>query len=402
MTSQAPRKLNPIARNLIILVGSIAAIFVVAVSLAVSVGYKPYGVPDSKREAYEQIIAEQERERELLSSPDENKRPIAQVNQRVHDFGLLEPHTTMSHTFKVTNMGADPLAVDVLGTSCKCTTGKLNNGLLNQNESTDVTLEWNTGYQDDDYQQHATIQTNDPLNREIKLTVKGTVRTDLAMPETIALPRTDPLDTARTSFIVHSQLWEDFTISDVRSDDLKEFIWTAEPTSANIAELGDAHARSAWRVQIETVAYDYGTYSGTIEVDVEPAGGAEKITRKLNAAGKVRVPIAFKSPLLDMNEGLNFGTLNSGKEHHFHIGVRVRGKQPAKLVVLDVEPKLIDAKLKPTGSEGQYRLTLTIPADCPGVLFNRKDKHGYVQVGDPENPDFMNWFPMYGGVAVLD
>ncbi|TWT52680.1 hypothetical protein Pla22_03060 [Rubripirellula amarantea] len=394
--------MNPFTRNLVLMVTGFAGLFVVGVALSLSVGYKPYGVPDSRREEYENKIAEIKLKRELLSNPDATNAPLAVVRETTHDFGLLDPHTTMTHSFTISNEGTDPLAVEVLGTSCKCTTGKLTDGLLERGESTEITLEWNTGYEDESYEQNAVVKTSDPLNREITLTVKGTVRTKLAMPEAIGLPNSDPLKTVATSFIVHSQLYEDFTVSDVRSEGLKEFTWRAEPTSTNIAELGDANARAAWRVTIETVAYDYGKYGGSLEVDVEPAGGEEKITREVKVEGKVRVPIAFKSPMLHRTEGLNFGTVNSGKEHVYHVGVQVRGKQPEKLAVLDIEPKELTASIEPTSIEGKYRLTITVPADCPNVMFNRKDKHGYVHVGDPDNPEFMNWFPMYGGVAVLE
>ncbi|MDA8744742.1 DUF1573 domain-containing protein [Rubripirellula amarantea] len=393
--------MNPFARNLFLLALGFSTIFVVGVAFSVSVGYKPYGVPDNRREDYENMLADIALKNELLANLDTSKQPIAVIRKTTHDFGLLDPHTTMTHAFKITNEGNDPLAIEVLGTSCKCTTGTLVNGLLSQGESTDITLEWNTGYQSEAYEQNATIKTNDPLSPEIKLTVKGTVRTKLAIPETVYLPSTDPLKTVKSHFIVHSQLWEDFTISDVRHEGLKEFTWFAEPSDTKIAALGDANARSAWRVNIETVAYDYGTYGGSLEVDIEPVGGEEKVTRTIKVEGKVRAPIAFKSPLLDKDYGLNFGTVNSGKEHNYHLGVQVRGTQPKSLAVLDVKPDELKASIKKTKTEGQYRLTVTVPEDCPNVIFNRKDQHGYVQVGDPSNPEFMNWFPVYGGVAVL-
>lgn len=394
--------MNPFSRNLILMATGFLSIFVVGTVLALSVGYKPDGVPDSRREEYEQKIAEIKLRSVLLANVQAEKRPVAAIKKSTHDFGLLDPHTTMTHSFTISNRGSDPLAIEVVGTSCKCTTGKLTDGLLESGESTEVTLEWNTGYADEAYEQTAVVKTNDPITPEITLTVKGTVRTKLAVPKRIDLPKSDPLETVKTSFIVHSQLFDNFTVSDVRSQRLSEFSWIAEPSSTNIAELGDANARAAWRVTIETVAYDYGKFGGTLEVDVEPEGGEEIITRQVKVTGKVRVPIAFKSPLLDSRTGLNFGTVNSGKEHSYHIGVQIRGEQPDELAVLDMEPKELKASVEPTAIKGKYRLTITIPADCPNVLFNRRDKHGYVQVGDPNNPDFMNWFPMHGGVAVLE
>lgn len=292
--------------------GGAFTVLVAGIALTQVVVYKPYGVPDSQREGYDEIIAEINLKNELLRNLDASKRPVARVDRDVHDFGLLDPHTAMTHSFNVTNDGEDPLALKVASTSCKCTTGKLVAGLLQPGESTKVTLEWNTGYHYESYEQNAVLKTNDPLNREITLTVKGTVRTKLAMPEQFVFP----------------------------SSDLAEVV-----------------------------------------------------------SGKVRAPIAFKSPLLDAVEGLDIGTLNAGKLYEFPITVQVRGSQPEKLAVLGVEPSELIAEVLPTKREGHYRLLVTIPSDCPDVVFNRRDQHGFVQVGNPDKPDFMNWFPVYGAVV---
>ena len=79
--------------------------------------------------------------------------------------------------------------------------------------------------------------------------------------------------------------------------------------------------------------------------------------------------------------------------------VRVRGDLDRKIDVLDVQPPELKATLSPQSTRGNYRLTLTIPAECPMVVFNIPEKHGFVEVGDPADRHFKNWFPIHGAVV---
>ena len=100
--------------------------------------------------------------------------------------------------------------------------------------------------------------------------------------------------------------------------------------------------------------------------------------------------------------GEPFGTLVAGKAHRFNLVVRARGAGERKIEVLDVQPPELRASLVPMPTEGSYRLTLEVPEDCPMVVFNTHQKHGYVHVGDPRDKDnFSNWFPVNGAVVEL-
>jgi len=314
---------------------------------------------------------------------------------------MLDPHTTASHTFVIRNEGQDPLALEVQSTSCKCTTGNLSKGLLQPGESTDVTLEWNTGYESEHYAQTALLKTNDPLHQTIELTVKGTVRVELTAPQSVAFQKADVAEQTRASFLVFSQLWDEFTVADVSSD-LQSFEWTAQPVSPDIVELADRHARSAWEITVYTTPLDYGDFAGKADIVVQPGDGSDPIHRSVECAGHVRSPINFYSPELHKTDGLDLGTLEAGKKYQFNIVTRARGDLDRQIEVLDVEPDALQASIKPMSTKGSYRLTLTVPEDCPMVMFNADQKHGYVQVGDPQDRNYQNWFPIYGALVKVD
>ncbi|MCM2372998.1 DUF1573 domain-containing protein [Aporhodopirellula aestuarii] len=384
----------------------IAAILMISIAGAFSlaVEYKPYGVPDQRREEYDEklsLIAQQQRV--LQGEIPAEELPLAVVDQTTYDFGMIDPHITASHSFTIRNEGQGPLSLKVAGTSCKCTVGKLEHQLLQPGASTNVTLEWNTGYQAEKYEQTATIVTSDPMHKEIELTVEGEVRAQLIAPESVALVAQQVGEMATGDFVLFSQLWSEFTVMSITSNENDATLnWEVTPIENDDIALADKHPQSAVRVALATPRHRPGQFQGDLTVTIRPGDGSPDITRTITYAGKVRPPISFISPLLHMHEGLHVGTLTAGEESTWHLFVRVRGGEGRKIEVLDVEPKVLQAEIQPTSRDGDYRLTLRVEEDCPMTIFNLDHQRGYVQVGDPADKQFSNWFPVVGAVVELD
>lgn len=380
----------------------VLALGALALLLTQTVTYHPFGVPKHQREQYRKKVAAIQQYAELAKQADQVTRPVAVTNETVFNFGMVDPHSTISHPFVIHNEGELPLRLSVQETSCKCTVGKLGTKLLLPGEQTDITMTWNTGYQADTYEQTATIATNDPLRESIELTVKGVVRAECIVPDEIVFGTSDPGKPAETTFEVYSQLWDDFEVGEIDSD-LKGFQWSAEPIAPEDVALVDADAKSAWRVRVTSSGNQRGKFSGDMKLTIKPNSGTEAVMREMSASGKVRAPVSFYSPDIHKTEGLDIGTLVAGKEYLFHLIVRSRGQRQRDLDVLDVKPDQLEAFVKPLPSQpGSYRLTLKVPEDCEMVVFNRDSKHGYVHVGDPNDKAFSNWFPVMGAVVEFD
>ena len=346
---------------------------------ATSVQLEPAGVKSYDRERYDEILANQRLAKQLKRRVDTSNGPIAEVVEASHDFGRLDPHSQHAHSFEIKNVGKSPLTLEVGDTSCKCTVGKLTDGIVRPGQSTFVTLTWNTGYRADQYEQAAIVHTNDLLHPTLTLRVQGEIRAELIVPESVTLNVTDPGEPSHGSFTIYSQLFDDFTIVDVRSD-LAGIQWDPEVVSIDSATLADSDARSALGVHLTLPGRARGKFSGTLDVEVLPSGATESITHQVSLSGRVRAPVNFYGEGIHPVSGLEIGTVSGGKDHHFYLTVRSRRKSVSDLEVLDVEPKIIQTKLTPTTRQGEYRLRLTIPGDADTTLFNRDGKQGYVQV----------------------
>ena len=390
--------MNSFTKSLLGLLGGILCFATLSVGLTFAVTYKPYGVPDHLREKYDAKVAELEKNQTLARDPE--ARPRVSVSSKVHDFGMIDPHSTASYAFEVFNKGDSPLELHVVDSSCKCTAGELRQPFVAPGESTKVTLTWNTGYQADSYEQSVLLSTNDPIRKTLTLTVKGVVRSELVAPERIEFKKGDYGKTTSTEFVVYSQLWDDFAVTNAECG-LEDFEWVAEPADLNDPSFGDLEPKSAWRVKAWITRREYGKYTDKIKLTITPSDGGEVVERVVNAGGSIRSSINFYSPDIHKYKGLDIGTIVSGERREFHVIVRSRSEDERELAVLDVEPKEIQTELKPLKQPGAYRLTIIIPEDCPNVLFNGEAKHGYIQVGDRENENYNNWFPLLGAVIEL-
>ena len=370
-----------------------------AFALTSAVQYKPWGVPDHLREKYDEKVEHIVQQAKLARQP--GAKPVARVSADVYDFGLLYPHSQASHTFTVFNDGESPLELQVYDSTCKCTVGKLKQRFVDPGSSTSVTLTWNTGYQEQDYTQSVTLKTNDPRKKMLSLSVRGTVRAALVMPDKLSMTRCDLGERAVAEFWVYSQMWPDFAIEDIETD-LNAFEWTVEPGSVQSADIKDASAVAAWRVKVTSQQISYGQFAADVTLTIDPRNGEPKIKRTLPAAGSVRPPISFVSPHLHTEEGLVIGTVVSGEEKQFHINVKARNAGNREIRVLDFEPKEIRVSIAPSQRKGSYRLTVTIPDNCSRVIFDADHQHGYVQVGDPKDKQFSNWFPLRGAVCIIE
>jgi hypothetical protein len=360
--------------------------------------FDPEGVRPEQREAYRRKLAQVRLEEALRSEGKKIPHAKAELVSKHFDFGMLDPHTTASHTFEIHNTGNADLFVKAGETSCKCTVGKVGAEIVPPGHFTSVTLEWNTGYQVDEYEQSAIVHTNDPLQPAITLTVKGQVRAEMVLlNSSMEMPHVDLGETANGSTLLYSQLWSDFVIESVECD-LPGFQWVAEPVDVKELPSGDLDAISAWKLKLSALPTQYGKIAGNAKITITPIDGSKTLVREISLTGAVRTPISFNGPDLDATRGLDLGIMVRGTEHRKSISVRFRGDTDRKLAVLDVMPKQMKAEIVETSQPGVYRLTLIAPADASTVMFNRTDSHGYVQVGDPSNKKLMNWMPITGAI----
>lgn len=384
------------SRRLFSFFAGIAGIGLCTIALTAVVEYKPWGVPDSRRQDYDRLVAGLDERNALHTHYEHRARPIVKVQQPTLDFGLQHPGSTLSHRFEIRNDGLETLTLSLASSLPDCDVSPATTSVA-PGESTDLQVTCKIPEEPIAFDRTVTLHTNDPLEDEILLTVIGKVKARMVVPHSLDLAAADPAQPTDNSFLVYSQVWKEFEITQIESD-LPIFAWHAEPVSITESELDQTHATSAWRVRMQTTMMDYGHYTGRLDLSIRTNDGVTH-QHSIALAGRVRPPIIFHSRELHVTDGLDMGTMFSGKPHQAHILVRLRGDLNRPIEVLDIRPTELKGELQYLGTPGNYRLTLSISPDCPMVVFNRGDQHGYVSIGDPNDEQFKNWFPIHGAVV---
>ena len=101
--------------------------------------------------------------------------PRVEVDESAFEFGTMQRGTKMSHEFTFRNVGTAPLTLSVLSTTCKCAIGNVSDEPVPPGGSVGVELEWKALTSPGPFRQSAQIETNDPLQSRVSISVEGEV-----------------------------------------------------------------------------------------------------------------------------------------------------------------------------------------------------------------------------------
>jgi|GEM_PF-6845875 len=399
------------------------------IALIVGVGWfstkikdKPYGVHDLERDKWDRIQADIRRQQSELQQLAEDSKPFPRLrtNATSHNVGVQFPFSSRSHLFTLHNDGDAPLTLTMEPSKDGNVTAELPADPIAIGESQAIAVHWQLDDEQGAFSRQVTLNTNDPRRSKLSLTINGLAPAILAFSESaFTASRVEPDQLVEASSILYSQVWSDFTIEDIECD-LETFRWSAEKLPDE--ECKAENWLSAYRVNVSVSRRASGKFLEPLVVKVSaPAKGwrpedtqrtsgfpmmaaladEEPLPLESNFSGRVISRINFYGEKLDRDHGLEIGLVARGKRHEFPLTVRCRGNLvPDQLAVLDIQPPELRASITPSTSRpGTYRLAVIVPEDAKQVVFNADQKHGYVKVGDPENDEVSNWFPVMGAIV---
>lgn len=101
--------------------------------------------------------------------------PKLLVQPTEHEFGTIIQGDKVTYVFVLTNNGGDLLTILNVQTSCGCTAAKPEKNELAPGESTNLEVTFNSAGRYGAQKKNITIESNDPENQLMKLTITGTV-----------------------------------------------------------------------------------------------------------------------------------------------------------------------------------------------------------------------------------
>ena len=297
----------------------------------------------------------------------------------IFDFGTMSQHRQNSHVWELKNVGEADLQIWLEESTCSCTIAKLKlpattegtergpkpRVTVKPNESTPISVDWDTKAFSNPYSQSVTIGTTDPAKQIFTLTVKGAVYPPVQVhpPDFISLPAISNEEPFHTAIAVYSMDMGNMKVTKVSTGRPDLFKPTAVPMSE--PERKQLHVPAGgYRVDLEIKpGLPLGQFAETLVIETD-----HPLLKEIQVAirGYATGPIAIVPAKLSLRANGTVGGTTS-------MSVNVRGGEDVIFTVLQKPGENVEVSVTPYGDnqKGRYRLTVTVP---PGTPPGRMDK----------------------------
>ena len=324
---------------------------------------------------------------------------IEVVGGEEFDFGVMEPGGERTHAFVVRNVGTAPLELELIGSTCKCTVGKLQQGTVAPGEQTEIELHWVANTSSEEFGQSATLKTNDPSRGELNLKIRGNVISTMTMvPRRFTFGDVEAGEPIRLQAIIYS--FSKTPIQPVTqsfSDPLLNDLATVNVEEVSLDQLEDvsfASAQQAFRVNIEVrpglprgpirADFKFGFVARSIvdeQGNYEPESLSEfnaEVTGKI--VGSITLVESRKMFLGDGGYIYTIGEVDPATATAERANILLRGphRDSVKLSIGEVEPAgILHAELgEPVGRSSTVLVPLKLTIDPAAGPIDRMGRGG--------------------------
>ncbi len=119
--------------------------------------------------------------------------PRKVCDQPTFDFGSRDASEVVSHTFELKNTGTSDLIITAVRPACGCTTAQLDKSVIPPGESSKLGAQLSLAGRSGEIQKPILIESNDPANPALQLSIQGKVSTEFVIvPSILTLRQSAP------------------------------------------------------------------------------------------------------------------------------------------------------------------------------------------------------------------
>jgi hypothetical protein len=136
----------------------------------------------------------------------------------VFDFGTRDPSESIDHTFLLENTGTSDLIISAIRPACGCTAANMTRQTIPPGESAELSTRLNLVGRTGDLHKSILIESNDPANPALQLTLVGKTAADFEIqPSVLVLRKDSPSKHATGSVQIRATDGSAFEISELLS-----------------------------------------------------------------------------------------------------------------------------------------------------------------------------------------
>ncbi len=294
-------------------------------------------------------------------------KPSADVDNPVHDFGMMDASADGSHDFVITNNGKGDLELGPGGTTCSCTLSEISQDRVPPGESAEVTVEWHGKNNAGRFHHTAKIITNDPAKPQIELVVQGRLMGAVgAFPQELTFSRVTTGDSAVGTVKMFGYLDQPLEITGYEATAPEHLDVSVLPLSPELieAELG-AKSGKLVRVTVKS-GLPLGRFNETITLKTN----IEKVeTFAITVQGNISSEVSVVGPRWSRDaNALMMGIVDSAVGATETLLIRVGGpnRKEVGFKLTEIVPDFLEVELgepseSPDGRLAVFKLIVRVP-----------------------------------------
>ncbi len=273
-------------------------------------------------------------------------QPKIEVENPAYDFGTALEGTTVKHTFKIKNVGASPLLVGGVKTSCGCTAAQPTKTNLAPGEETEIAASVDTRFQKGHQVRTITVFSNDPTTPQAMMTIQGFVKQQVAaVPAQVAFGKVrQGIEVSRDVVISDLTGGTGFSVGDITN---------ANPAiKVSRAPRTDGKPGVILKVSL-LKTMPVGPFADTIKV----TSNREPI--QVDVFGAVTGDLSVDPPQV------SFGIIPRGQGAIRIIRLVNQGARPIKVTGVTTDNVAVSASAEPLTAGKQYKVTVELHRGTP-------------------------------------
>jgi peroxiredoxin len=273
------------------------------------------------------------------------RAPRIHVEQPTHDFGQVWSGTVNKHTFKIQNLGQEPLKITKIQRSCGCTVAGEYDRVIGPGALGELTLSINTNRFAGSFSKSVTVISNDPQNPKIKLTLTGNARPYIKVQPLAADFGTLGEDEAKTVIL---------KLTNNTDDPVNITLGSEEPIGPFQPELVPVTPGREYDLKI-TATPPYGRRSvrGNLHLRTDHPK-SPKLLISCRAHVRPRLEVSPRILRLPNPQPEPFEQVLQFTNH---------GQEPVKLLSVETDVEGLEVTFQETSAGKDYTLTVRGPAD---------------------------------------